>query len=238
MIRKIVAAAAVAMAVVAGWWRWRHARTLAELASLQAARLARRMDKMGSDPANAAQRQMYTTLVSLAARGLVVTDWRPGNRTQLPDPDGTDGTDGTVTLLETRACIAGFADDDTKNWLDDLLYFAGKVPGATRYTLTSVYELYGPGTIEYKRHNGSDAGRCRGPAVERCDGRVTARIGDQMNARQVYRAFPTRPAVQRELRQAWQITICAPAEAWGEGTMFADLHRLVLADQPGAPSPR
>jgi hypothetical protein len=132
-----------------------------------------------------------------------------------------------TTSLETRACVTGFADDETKDWLDELLHAAGRAPGATKYKLASVFETYGPGCIEYDRSGGDDnyrnLGRCW---VERIDGVETARIGAQMTAKQVYQTFPTGPSLQRELRKAWQITICAPT--WGCGCMFADLLPLLV----------
>lgn len=203
---------AAAMAV--GWWRWRKARSLADLANLQADRIACRMAGLTDDDPRA---PMYSVLVALGRAGVVVADWRPGTFTRISDPD---------TTLETRACVTGFADDETKDWLDNLLYYAGKVPGATKYELAYVFELYAPGCIEYNQSGGDDNYRNRGPAwVERIDGAATARIGGQMDARQVYRAFPTRRGVQRELRDAWQIAICAPT--WGNGRMWADLLPLL-----------
>jgi len=148
---------------------------------------------------------------------VVVHDWRPGTHARNLD-----------TTLETRACVTGFADDETKDWLDNLLYFAGNQPGATKYELAHVLELYGPGCREYDASGGDDSARYLGPWVERIDGQVTARIGSQMNADQVYRAFPTF-AVAGELQRAWQIMICAPT--WGDGRMFDDLLRLLCKNR-------
>lgn len=206
------------IAELAGRRRWRKATNLAELANLQADRLARNLHKTTNDPHDRGW-TMYSALVALGRAGVVVHDWRPGTHTH--EPDGV--------TLETRACVTGFADTPTKDWLDNLLYFAGNQPGATRYELTHVFELYGPGCEEYDACDGDDSGRSLGRAwVERINGEPTVRIGSQMNAGQVYRAFPNF-AVEEELRRAWQITICAPT--WGDGRMFADLLRLLCENR-------
>ncbi len=210
-----------ALQVAAGRWRWRNARTLADLADLRAVQLARQLNRrLDYSPTHVS---MYATLVALGRAGVVVVDARPGTSTD----DGPG-----LEPMETRACVTGFADTATKDWLDNLLYYAGKAPGTTKYELTHVFELYGPGSLEYDQSGGDDSYRNRGRAwVERIDGKPTARIGGQMDAGQVYRTFPTRRSVQRELREAWQITICAPT--WGDSRMFVDLLQLLNnSDRP------
>lgn len=222
---------------VAGRWRWRKARNLTDLANVQADRIARNLPDGGRMSRFAyltgdgavrfgppqteighAQQAMYRALVALGRAGMVVVDWRPG----------VVVSDGDVTL-DTRACVFGFASEEVKNRLDNLLYYAGKESDATQYELGSVIELYAPGCIEYDRHDGAAGGRWRGHWVERIDGGVTARVGAQMDARQVYQAFPTRRSVQRELRQAWQITVVSPA--WGDGAAVNNnLVRLLNGD--------
>lgn len=210
MIDRITAAAATA----AGRWRWRKAHNLTDLANLQADRIADNLTKSADDDCGP-EWFMYSALVALGRAGVVVADWRPGTST-ISNLDES---------LETRAVVTGFASDETKGWLDNLLYDAGRHPGAIRYELDSVFDLYGPGCIDYDQSGGDDRRRRSGHWVERVNGTATARIGDQMNAGQVYRAFPTRLRLQQELRRAWQITICAPA--WGDGRMFADLLHML-----------
>jgi hypothetical protein len=215
-----------AAVVAAGRWRWRKARSLADLANLQADRIARNLAELADDD-NDPKWSMYSVLVALGRRGVVVADWRPGTSTDVTEPGAP---------METRACVTGFADTETKNRLDDLLYHAGLEPGATKYELASVFELYGPGCEEYDRFGGDDGRRNPGRSwVERIGGIVTARIGGQMNAHQVYRAFPTRRSVQQELQKAWQITICAPT--WGNDYMWADLLRLLYIGSRSATAP-
>lgn len=215
---------AVAVAMAAAAPPWSPARSLTELANLQADRIARNLAGLADDDVGP-KWSMYSALVALGRAGVVVADWRPGTSTYLSELD---------TTLETRACVTGFADDETKDWLDDLLEDAGREPGATKYELAGVFELYGPGSMEHDASGGDDSRRNPGHWVERIDGTVTARIGGQMNASQVYRAFPTRAGLQRELREAWQITICA--STWGDGRMFADLLPLLCGSRRPAPA--
>ncbi len=205
-------------AVAAGWWRWRTARTVDNLANLQADRIARNLTAFADDD-HGPDWAMYQTLVALGRAGVVVHSWRRGSS---GDVDGV--------ALESRACVFGFADDETKDWLDNLLYYAGKEPGATDYKLDQVIELWAPGCLEYDRSDGDDNARFRGRPVGRIGGAVTEYIGRQMDARQIFRAFPTRRSVQQQLRRSWQISICAPA--WGESTMFADLLPLLYGKYP------
>jgi hypothetical protein len=224
-----------AVAVAKGRWQWRKARSLADLANLRADQIARNLPGVGRRPRTAylngdgtvrlgppataveqSTKTMYSALVALGRTGVVVHDWHPGTFTEAT---------GEHPAMATRACVAGFADDETKDWLDSLLYYAGKEPGATGYELGSVLDLWAPGQEDYERWDGVDAHRSRGHWVERIDDTPTVRIGDQMTAREVYRAFPTRGRVQRELRKAWLITIVAPT--WGDNTMFADLLPLL-----------
>jgi hypothetical protein len=214
MINRIADAATVA----AGRWRWRKARSLTGLANLQADRIARNLADL-ADGDVGPKWSMYSALVALGRAGVVVADWRPGT---------TSYEIGRHTMpMETRAAVTGFADDQTKDWLDNLLHYARKESGATKYRLDSVFDLYAPGNIEYDRSGGDDNHRKLGSWVERIDGVATARIGGQMNASQVHRAFPTRPSLQQALREAWQITICAPTWGDGGGRMFADLLPLL-----------
>ncbi len=207
-------------AVAAGWWRWRTARTIADLANLQADRIARNLTTL-TDGDPGPDWAMYQTLVALGRAGVVVHGWRRPASSVVDD-----------VTLESRACVFGFAHDETKDWLDNLLYYASKEPGATKYKLDQVIELWAPGCLEYDRSDGNNDARWRGHPVGRIDGVVTEHIGRQMDARQIYRAFPTlRRRVQRELRRSWQIAICAPT--WGESTMFDDLLPLLIASPRG-----
>lgn len=195
--------------LVAGRWRWRKARTMADLANLQANEIARRLDTMAFDDPKAA---MYGALVALGRAGVVVQDWRPGNTVKATDD---------LPEMGTRACVVGFADEETKDWLDTVLYFAGKRPGAVDYKLSSILELWARGCEEYDRGDGDDSYRWSGHAVERIDGDATSWLGRSTDARERYRAFPTGRRLRKDLRKSWQITILAPD--WGDSTMWSDL---------------
>ncbi len=203
-----------ALAVVAGRWRWRKARTMADLAKLRAQRIPVWPTAPAADVEG--DQRMLEALFALGGAGFVVLDFRPGRRVEATDD---------LPSMATRACVVGFADDETKDWLDNLLYYAGKEPGAVKYTIGPVYDLYAPGQMDYDRWDGSDEGRSSGVWVERIDGNPTYRIGGQMNAREVYRAFPTRRSVQKELRRAWLVGIASPT--WGDQRMFADLSAML-----------
>lgn len=208
MINRYVVAAA-------GLWRWRNAHSITDLANLQADWMTRHFADLADDDLGP-RWALYQTLAALGRAGVVVNAWRPGTSTSF---------DGEV--LETRACITAFADDATKNWLDELLWRAGHKPGATYYyKLSSVIELYAPGCLEYDQFDGDDAGRFDGHSVERIGGDVTCRIGGSLDAGQVFQAFPLlRSRARAELRKSWHITICAPT--WGTGQMFLDLLPLL-----------
>lgn len=207
--------------------RWRKATTLHHLANIQADRLTRARTRTEKNGRAAIEGKMFSTLIALGRAGVVVHDWRPGTFAYDPDFDAT---------METRACIVGFADDETKDWLDNLLYFAAQKPGATKYTLNHIFELYGPGCPEYDRSGGDDDHRARGNTwVERFNTKTSARLGEQMTAEQIHRAFPTRPAVAQELRDAWQITIAAPD--WGHTRMWDDLLHMIAESDTAASTP-
>lgn len=205
--------------MVAGRWRWRKARTLTDLAHLQADQIARNLTALPADDLGP-EWSMYSTLVALGRAGVVVTDWRPGVAAHSLDHS---------VEMETRAAVSGFASTDVKDMLDNLLYNAGyKSFGADAVITFTVMDLWGPGGDEdYERFDGADSARWRGNLVERMDGVPTSWIGGSTDAHQIYRAFPTRRSVQRELRAAWLITIAD--RQWGDSTLFADLLQMLIA---------
>lgn len=208
--------------MMAGRWRWRKARTLTDLANLQADRIARHLAAQTDDDLGP-EWSMYSALVALGRAGVVVADWRPGV--------AAHGFEHGVEM-ETRAAVSGFASTEVKDMLDNLLYDAGyKSFGDDAVIDFNVIELWAPGCEEYDRYAGDDSARWDGQGVERMDGVPTSWIGGSTDARQIYRAFPTRRSVQRELRAAWLITIAD--RTWGDSTLFADLlQMLVAARQP------
>jgi hypothetical protein len=220
MINRITDDAALA----AGRWRWRKATSITSLADLQADRLALQGDQVARSHARSAHvaadprwGQMYEALVALGRAGLVIDAWRPGT--------AAHGHEYGV-VMETRAAVSGFASTEVKDWLDNVLYIAGyKTFGDDADVDFNVIELWAPGCVEYDRYDGDDSARFRGQPVERMDGVPTSWIGGSVNARELHRAFPTRRSVQRELREAWLVTIAD--REWGDSTLFADLLGLL-----------
>jgi hypothetical protein len=204
--------------VVADRWRWRKARTLADLADLQADRLARNLTNLAPDDDQ--HRQMMSALVALGRAGVVAVDWRPGTAVHGFEHD---------VETETRAAVSGFASTEVKDMIDNLLYRAGYESfGDDAVIEFTVMDLWGPGGDEdYKKFNGADSARWRGNLVERVDGVPTSWIGGSTDARQIYRAFPTRRSVQQELQAAWLITIAD--RKWGDSTLFAGLLQMLDA---------
>lgn len=203
--------------MVAGRWRWRKAHTLTDLANLQADRIARNLANLA--PGDGRHRQMMSALVALGRAGVVVDNWRPGT--------AAHGFEYGVEM-ETRAAVSGFASTEVKDMIDNLLYNAGyKSFGDDAVVHFNVIELWAPGCEEYDRYDGDDSARWGGQPVERMDGVPTSWTGGSTDARQIYRAFPTRRSVQRELRAAWLITIADCK--WGNSTLFADLLQMLVA---------
>jgi hypothetical protein len=211
-----------AATTVAARWRWRKAASLTDLANLRADRIAHKLTLLPVDD-RGPKWQMYTALAALGRAGVVLLDSRPGMFAYIDDLN---------TSLETRACVTGFADTATKDTLDNLHQAGYKSWGTDANIHFDVIELWAPGCEEYDRFGGADSRRWQGQPVERIDGVTTYRIGGQLDAGQVYRAFPTRRSLQVELRKAWQITICA--STWGDGRMFDDLLALLHGRRPAA----
>jgi len=205
-----------------GRWRWRKAHTLADLANLQADQIARNLAAQTDDDLGP-EWSMYSALVALGRAGAVVADWRPGVAAHSLE-HGVE--------MQTRAAVSAFASTEVKDMLDNLLYRAGyNSVGADALIDFNVIELWAPGCVEYDRYDGDDSARWGGQAVERMDGVPTSWIGGSTDARQIYRAFPTRRSVQWELRAAWLITIAD--RKWGDSTLFADLLQMLIeARQP------
>jgi hypothetical protein len=223
MITRQAIADAINLAV--GRWRWRKADSLARLAELRTQHLIRMANKDTSDPARTA---MFNALIALGHAGVVVHDWRPGTFSRID-----------AATLETIASVAFFADSDTKDAIENVLYHAGKVPGARKYSFVNIFEPYGPGCEEYdtaQRHfDGQDMRNDGGAWVERIDGQNTARIGGQMTPAEIYRAFPVRASLaelmsragdaDKVTERAWLITMVAPV--WGHSRMWEDLLTLL-----------
>lgn len=221
--------------LAAGRWRWRKATDITTLANLRADRLALQGDQVARSRARYAQANpdpdreavwstMYSALVALGRAGVVVDAWRVGTNPH--------GHEHGVTM-ETRAAVAGFASTEVKDRIDNLLYHAGlKSWGDDAVIHWNIIELWAPGCLEYDRYDGGDFARFRGQPVECMDGTLTSWIGGSTDARQIYRAFPTRRSVQRELRAAWLITIAD--RTWGDSTLFADLLDLLTHERSQA----
>lgn len=208
-----------AYTLAVGRWRWRKATDITTLANLQADRLSRIADSLPVDGSDfGRQWMMHSALVALGRLGVVVDAWRPGT--------AAHGHEHGV-VMETRAAVSGFASTEVKVQLDNLLYHAGlKSFGDDAVIYFTVKNLWGPGgDSDYKKFDGADSARWEGQPVERMDGTPTSWIGGSTDARQIYRAFPTRRSVQEELREAWLITIAD--RQWGASTLFADLLELL-----------
>lgn len=170
--------------IVAGW-HYRKVRTFQDLLDLQAADILADRD-YEEDPT---RWDLLTTHLEVLRAGVFVTAVCGAGRND-------------EEALEFRAAMTGLADEETKDWLDDLLYRVGRP-----YPL-HVFELYDPKRPET---GGIDGKPARGVAVTRtAGGTVTNKVGWQQSAREILGTYPVRRSLRSELTGLWQITIYDP----------------------------
>lgn len=173
-------------------WSWRGCTTLAAVADKLADQMAGENSGL---PAAAAWE-------ALLRAGLLVRSCQ-GPSTARP-----------ADMFEQRSAVCGFADDDTVDWLEEVLLDTG-------YEMI-VFELHDPKREGYHRIGV--------PVSHKQDSseNVYKSAGTQLDARQIRELYPSVPyRARRQITHSWQVTIYDPV--WGRTGMFDLLHRAATA---------
>lgn len=183
-------------------WRWRKARTFADMRDISIKDLiAERGDE--DDHPNAGEDSavyLQTAVeIALTRAGMLVDHSILGGRYELSG-------------RKMRAVITGHAPTEVLTWLKGITY-------STRYEVVA-HRPYKPGqpvedAATRARETGVTAGR------EIATGDPLFFVGGRQTSHELFTRYPVRPSAGRELRDCWQITIYDPQ--WGGNDLFAFL---------------
>lgn len=192
-------------------WRWRKARTFADLLAGNIDDLIRHRDEEADQVTDGdpAYWQRLTTEITL-------------NRCGVFTEHSVGGGHRTYARLEYRAALTCLvADDAVLSWLTDLAHQLGA--GIRSHTL----HVPAPGDTETRAERLQRTGVATIRGLE--TGKEYLHVGGASTRRELFREYPVHPAAGRELRAARQVTIYDPQ--WGDSDLFTNLLTAALDRQ-------
>ncbi len=186
-------------------WHWRKARTFQDLLDINYRDIKKLRDNSDFGGANGDTAWWTKTCAELGLNevGMLTTLAVLGCRWE---EDGIEG----------RAAVTGFADEEVKDWLDELLY-------GTSYEM-KVLELFGSGSAPEDTVPFPGVPTTR--AIVGADDAYLP-VGGQQSASEIFWNYPVRLGVAAQLHRRWQVTVFDPQ--WGESKLFDFLYAATQA---------
>lgn len=193
------------------WWRFRKARSFADLLDRNITELIAGREDEADDPGgDPGYWQMLTTEIQLNRCGML---------TEYAAAGGRNENSG----LEYRAAVTGFVTDpDVLTWLEVLL-------GGSRYRM-QLHHLYVPpaGDTETIAERTRRTGISTVRGIDSHNGYMS--MGRAETGRDLFMLYPVHPAAGRELRAATRVTIYD--SQWGDSDLFSVLLTAALDRTP------